>query len=57
MTTVWYRIEFIQDMEKGVERLVETEKGTERVEAGHEHVEGGRRMRREEERDMRTEDG
>ena len=28
-------------MEKGVERLVETEKGTERVEAGHEHVEGG----------------
>jgi hypothetical protein len=37
------RIEFIQGIERGVERVVETEKGRERVggevEASHEHVE------------------
>jgi hypothetical protein len=28
-TLVYFRIEFIQDMEKGVKRVVETEKGRE----------------------------
>jgi hypothetical protein len=51
---VLYRIEFIQVMGRGVERIVETEKSREReresrgVEVGHEHVErAGRGMERE----------
>jgi hypothetical protein len=38
-----YRIEFIQDMGRGVERVVETEKGGggARIEACHEHRKGG----------------
>ena len=42
-----YSIEFIQGMGRGVEKVVETEKGRERVsggvEADHEHVERGAR--------------
>jgi hypothetical protein len=57
---VQYRIEFIQGIEKGFEKVVETEKGREReregrgVEADHEHMERGG-IGREGEQDKRTE--